>query len=631
MRALREWTKRLGATFGSDRRDDDLDEELRTHLELAAESARRRGHDPDEAMRMARLEAGGRAQAMESLRDQRGLPWLEDFGRDIDFAVRALRRTPVFAAVALLTLALGVGANTAIFSIVNGVILRPLGYPESDQLMRLTAQYPSLGELGVSNPEYDEFRNMSRAFAQVGAFAIGGISGNGNGAWTGAVNVTAGGRPLRVRSALVDEHLLNVLGVPRCTGVSSDPARRTRVLPSAWADRQSRSSRYQLWQSGFAGEPLVGRTIDVDGRPHEVLGIMPPGFDLMDRRTEIWLPLGVHPAIRTMANSHILSVVGRLKGGVTRQTAEQELDAFLADWGERVGRVGARAHVPAKQLTVAADHTLRLEPLQDAIVRDARRAIWVLQAAVGLVLLIACANLANLIMARAESRRGEFALRAALGATRGRLLRQAITEGVVLSAAGGILGVWFARAGVETLTSVYPDSLPRTSELAVDIPVLAFAFGVSVVTGILFGLVPVAQPAVRDVITALKEAGNRGGGSARRHRIRRALVATEVALAVMLVIGAGLLFRTVYNLARVDAGFDRARLATFSITLPRATDYDGGHARAYQRVLEALRAQPGVQAVTAMSDLPFNRVVQGFGTSASNYTNADGRPGTAVE
>jgi predicted permease len=264
------------------------------------------------------------------------------------------------------------------------------------------------------------------------------------------------------------------------------------------------------------------------------------------------------------------------------------------------------------------------------VVGDARRAIWVLQAAVGLVLLIACTNLASLVMARAESRRGEFAVRAALGATRGRLLRQTITEGVVLSALGGVLGIWLAQVATRSMLAAYPNSLPRASDIVIDVRVLLFTLAVSIATGVLFGLAPAARRHAHDLVTALKEEGGRSAAGG-RHRLRRTLVTGQVALAVMLVIGAGLLIRTVLNLTAVNPGFDRSRLVTFSVTLPRATDYAGGHARAYQRLLEDLRSLPGVSRVTAMSDLPANRPLQAFGTGVEGYKNADGGPGEVID
>jgi cell division protein FtsX len=244
-----------------------------------------------------------------------------------------------------------------------------------------------------------------------------------------------------------------------------------------------------------------------------------------------------------------------------------------------------------------------MRALREVIIGSASGSIWVLQAAVGFILLIACANLANLVIARGESRRREFVVRAALGASRGRLLRQAMTEGVLVSGAGGMLGLWLAHAGVQALIRAYPTSVPRTSDVAIDVPVLLVALGLSAGTAVLIGLALVGHR-VSSLVTALKEGGNRGASGAGRSHIRRALVMAEVALAVMLVIGAGLLIRTVYNLTSVDAGFDRSRLVTFSMTLPMATSEPDTRAQGYQRILDRLRAAPGVQGVTVMSGLP---------------------------
>ena len=609
---------RLRDTLLPRRRDDDLQQELQLHLEMAAEDARGRDLDPSSA-RAARLRAGGTSQAMDALRDQRGLPWLEDLTRDVRHGLRTLGRSPGFTIVALVTLALGIGANTAIFSIVNGVLLRPLVYPKPEQLMRLTTQSPVAGStgIGLSHPEYVEFREMNRSFAHVGIFTTGRTNtGGGAGAWAGEVNITAGDRPLRVRSAAVDDHLLAVLGVQPAHGRFFRPGETDAMAarPGLGGPPLAILS-HELWQSAFGGEAVLGRIVHVDGRPHDVIGIMPPGVDLMDSRPEIWLPIGVHPAIRQSRTSHLLNVVGRLKDGVTPQAAQTELNVFLDNWGEQSS---AKGHVPTKHPSRPEDHTLQLQALQDAIVGDAGRAIWVLQGAVGLVLLIGCANLANLALARAESRRREFAVRTALGAGRGRLLRQTMTEGLLLSAGGGVLGLWLATAGVQALLVAYPTSLPRSSSVAIDVPVLLFALAVSLATGLLFGLVPVGRRRMRDLVAILKDGGDRGASGGSRHQIRRALVMGEVALAMMLVTSAALLLRTVENLAGVDAGFDRSRLVTFSMTLPRGVSEASGRAQVYQRLLERLGAAPGVQAVTAMSELPLNRFAQRFPTRVEN-------------
>ena len=613
------------------RAEQDLNDELETFVQMAAADRMRDGAPSAEARRSAVLHLGGVEQAKERLRSARHGAWLDEIARDVRYGLRMLRRSPLFTAVALLTLTLGIGANTAIFSIVNAVILRPLEYPAPEQLLHLTAHYPvgPLQGFRLSTPEYLEFRDMNRSFAAVGAFAVGeGVTGGGSGAWAGAVNLMAGDRPVRARSALVDEHLLTTLGV--------QPAHGRLFAPGETDAMSSRPGlggppvailSYELWQSAFGGRDIIGQSLHVDGRPHDIIGVLPPGFDVMDNRTEIWLPIGVHPVIRRIRDNHILQVIGRLKDGVTQQAAEAELSTFLDKWGERVSVDG---HVPTARPSRPQDHTLRLQPLQEALLGEARRAIWVLQAAAGLVLLIACANLASLVLARAEARRREFAMRTALGASYGRLIQQTITEGALLSLAGGAMGLWVARMGLESLVLAYPTSLPRTNRVTIDLSVLLFTLGVSVTTGVVFGVAPAIQSRFADLVTSLK-GGNRDGGTAGRHRLRHALVTAEVALAVMLVIGAGLLLRTVYNLTRVDAGFDRSRTVTFSMTLPRSASEAEGRVAALQRLLDALRQIPGVQAATAMSELPFDRLAQRFNTGAENYTNADGRPVAIVD
>jgi putative ABC transport system permease protein len=615
-----------------DRSERDLNDELEAFVDMAAADRMRDGTAPAEARRSAVLHLGGVEQVKERVRSARYGARLDDLGRDLRYALRTLRRSPAFTAVALLTLALGIGVNTAIFSIVNAVILRPLGYPHPEQLMHLTPYFPIGPRQGsrLSTLEYLEFRRMNRSFAEVGAFSVGGegVAGSGSGAWSGAVNLMAGDRPLRARSALVDEHLFATLGVQPVQGRLFAPGETDAMAsrPGLGGPPVAILSD-ELWQSAFGGQSIVGQRVQVDGRPHDIIGIMPAGFDLMDNRTEIWLPIGVHPQIRRVRDNHILQVIGRLKEGVTAQAAQAELSTFLENWDERAGVDG---HVPTARPSRPQDHTLRLQPVQDALVGDARRAIWVLQAAAGLVLMIACANLASLVLARAGARRREFALRATLGASRGRLIQQMMIEGALLSVAGAAIGVWVARVGLQSVVLAYPTSLPRTRELTIDLPVLVVTLALSVATSIFFGLTPAVQSRFVDVINALKE-GDRQRGTAGRHRIRGALVAAEVALAVMLVVGAGLLVRTVYTLTRVDAGFDRARMVTFSVTLPAGSSEGAGRAAALQRLLDGLRQVPGVHAATAMSDLPFNRRAQRYNTAAENYTNVDGTPVVVVD
>ena len=572
---------------------------------------------------MLRLPAPKGLQTPEAYRPVKAPMTFDSFRQDLRHAARSLLRTPAFTIVTIVTLALGIGANTAIFSIVNGVILRPLGYPSPDQLMYLTTRFPAFGfdEFWVSPPEYFEFREINQSFSAVGAFT------------TGEVNLTAGNRAVRARSASVNDDLFTVLNVQPFRGrvFRKGEADLTAPPPAPGAPPVPLPPiailSYELWQSSFGGEEaIVGQTVEVNGLPREVIGIMPPGADVMDNRTEIWMPLGLNPGNRRNRGNHYLYLVGRLKDGVSHQQAQTELTSLIQNWGERVG---VKQHVFAPLPTNEADrksnpgagHILQMQPLQQQLVGSASRAIWVLQAAVAFVLLIACANLANLLLARAETRHREFAVRTVLGAGRGRLLRQFMTEGVLLSLVGGVLGVLLARAGVQALLRVYPTSLPRTSEVTVDPLVLLFTLGVSIATGLLFGLAPLMHTRVSGLMSALKDGGGKGATGSARHHVRRLLVMAEVALAVVLVIGAGLLLRTVANLTNVDAGFNRARLVTFSMALP-AADYPQPQLRAqlYQRVLDKLRVVPGVQGATAMSGLPPNRPLNANDTDIDNYT-----------
>ncbi len=543
----------------------------------------------------------------------------DNLRQDIRLAVRGLLRAPAFAAVTILTLALGIGANTAIFSIVNGVILRPLGYPKPEQLMYLTTQFAAQGfdQFWVSPPEYFEFRELNQSFAAVGAYT------------TGEANLSAGDRPMRVRSASVDPELLTALGIQPFAGrlfakgetdVVPPPNPTGPIPPPAICILS-----YELWQSAFGGrQNVIGELVEVNGLRREILGIMPPGADVMDNRTEIWMPIALNPGNRQQRGSHFLYLVGRLKDDVTPEAARAELTQLIQTWGERTGQ---KQHIfrplpkNAEEAKTNGGHILQMRPVQQQIVGSAGRAIWVLQAAVGFVLLIACANLANLLLARAETRHREFAVRTALGAGRARLLRQFMTEGVLLAIVGGGLGLLLARAGVQALVRLYPTSLPRTAEVGVDPMVLIFTFGISIATGLVFGLAPLMHTRVKGLALALKEGGARGATAGARHHIRRGLVMAEVALAVMLVIGAGLMIRTVYNLSVVDAGFDRARLVTFQMSLANV-DYPqpGPRAQLYQRLIEKLRGVAGIQGASAMSGLPPNRPLNANDTDIGNYT-----------
>ena len=610
LRILREWSQRLRGALHCGRRDRDLEEELRLHVELAEEEARRRDVE-DDSVRLPRIKVGGQTQAMDLLRDQRGLPWFEDLLRDMRQGLRALRRAPGFAAVVMLTLALGIGANTAVFSIINGVLLRPLPYPQPAQLMYLTTQLPALGfsQFPASVAEYLEFQQFNHSFADVGAFR------------TGEANLVAGDRALRIRSATIDAHLLRTLEVQPDQGrlFTTDETGLVSPPPTAVIS-------YELWQSAFGARPVIGRAIDIDGRRLQIVGVMARGSDLMDAHPEIWLPLGFADDERRARNNHNLYLIGRLKEGVTVASAQVELSTLLETWAVRAGVTPGADHAGHVFLPPAkgrGGHILQMTPLTDQILGRVSRSIWVLQVAVGVVLLIACANVANLLLARAATRHRELALLIALGAGRSRLIRKAITEAIILSLAGGALGVLLAHAVLDVLVRAYPASLPKMGDVVVDLRVMLTSFAVSVVCGLLFGLASMMRPHSDSIADALKSATRGSSGVIRRH-VRRVFVVAETALAVIVVVGAGLLLQTVHNLKAVDAGFDRSRLLTFSITLPPRTSDLLGRVRAYQRLLEGLRDVPGVGMATGMTGLPLESPLSSYQTEIANVTTTSG-------
>ncbi len=499
MRILDKIRLRLRSLFRRPNVEFELETELRFHLDQLTAENISSGMPPEEASRAAQRTIGGLAQYKEECRDMRRVNLVEDLLQDVRYTIRSLAKSPGFTGVVVATLALGIGANTAIFTILHGVLLRPLDYAKPHQLTYLTAESPASGgsRNALSAPEYMEFRQMNQSFAAVGAYSTGGAAYT-----TGEVNLTAGDRPLRVRSISVDAHLLKALGIQPGQGrffSDEETTRWTGTLPPPIAILS-----HELWRTAFGGRPLVGQKLEIEGRPHEIVGIMPPGADVMDNHTQVWLPLWLHPNTARQRGAHVLYVVARLKDGITFEAAQTESNAFVGNWGERVG---TKDHVPTNRSLRSGDHTLEMRSLQEAIVGSSSRLIWVLQAAVGFVLLIVCANLANLVMARAGSRRREFALRTALGASRGRLLRQSITEGAVMSGAGGILGLLLASAGVRALIRAYPNSIPRTSDLTIDLPVLLVALGLSTGTALLFGFVSLGRGRTSNLVTALKEGG----------------------------------------------------------------------------------------------------------------------------
>ena len=536
--------------------------------------------------------------------------------QDLRYALRMLRKTPGFAAAAVLTLALGIGANTAIFSVLNAVILKPLEYQQPERLMRIASTFPNYDEFWISLPEYIEFREWTKAFSSVGIYQ------------TNESNVSAPERPQSVRSMLATYDLFTTLRVtPRLGRVFEEADNR----PGA-ADVAVLSDG--LWRSSFGGdEHIVGQAIEIDGVRRTIVGVMPPAFDVADQRVQLWLPLTVNRATANRGG-HNYFMIGRLADDQTLESGRAELETLLAQWRQRAfGVRAAEAPGPSNGFLHApgtTGHRLRIDPLHGRVIGTATTAVWVLQGAVVLVLLIACANLSTLLLSRAESRRREFAVRAALGATLGRLLGQSIGEGCLLSAIGGVLGLGVANASLRALVATFPESLPRSGNIELDWRVLMFTLGVALVTGIIFGIAPLLHLAPQSSANALKEGGLRTAGG--RHMVRRGLVVAEVALAVALVVGAGLLLRTVDNLSRVDAGFDRSRLVTFAVSLPVARYQMPADRRTFQRrLMDQLAATPGVLKVAAMTGLPPYRLVNANTTVIEAYTTGQSGDNPSVD
>ena len=469
---------------------------------------------------------------------------MESFVQDVRYALRKLAASPGFALLTVATLALGIGANCAIFSVVNGVILRPLAYPEPGRLTFITSQFPALGfdQFWISAPEFLEFRDWNRAFDSVGAYTVRGAN-------------LGTDQPSRPTTALVTSELMPTLGVPVRMG-------RLFTLEDTLPGAEDVAILSDgLWRASFNADPtILNRSVKIDGLPTRIVGVMPPGYDVHGQKVELWLPLTIDPHSPGGRGSHFLYLVGRLKSGTTIQQARVDLDRLLGSWQAQA----KSSHAPDPK-----NHRFRIDNLQDDIVGNVKKSLWVLQGAVGFVLLIACANLANLLLARADSRRREFAVRAALGASRLRMLGQFVTEGIVISVLGGVLGVLLAAVGLRALLQAYPDSIPRSAEVTLDWRVLIFTLGVAVATGIVFGLAPLLHLREQGVGSGLNEGGTRTTAGTARARTRNALVMSEVALAVVLVVGAGLLLRSFWELMRVDGGFDRSRLDDVRSRPPR--------------------------------------------------------------
>jgi putative ABC transport system permease protein len=528
----------------------------------------------------------GMAQASEHIKRKRTFgEMIESVWQDLRYGVRTLARTPSFTAVAMLALALGISANSILFSVVNTVLLRPLPYRDAERLALIWTRFePELPECGVSGPEVIDFRERSKSFESIAALE-----------WR-TFGLTGSGEPEQLQGAVVSPNVFSLLGVTPALGRS--------FLPQEGPSSEGRAVvlSHGLWQRRFGSAPnLVGQSILLDGQAHTVIGVMPAEFALLPptrnspNRIDLWVRQPVEYQ-RLSRGNHSLYVMARLKPDVTLEQAQADMNAVATQLNNEFYSWGGRG---------TFTFGITVESYHQRMVGHLRRLLYVLLGAVSFVLLIACVNVANLLLAKAVAREREIAVRAALGASRWRIIRQLLTESFVLALCSGAAGLVFTDLGLQALSKLAPDSVPRLAEVTIDGRVFGFTLAISFLTGLVFGLVPAFQAAKLSLNESLKEGSHSSSGGLRGRRVRSALVVVEVALALVLMAGAGLMLRSFARLQQVDRGFNPNQLLTAQLQLPRAK-YPGGPnvTTFYQQLEERVRALPGIESVGMVSGLP---------------------------
>ncbi|HEX8144189.1 MAG TPA: ABC transporter permease [Pyrinomonadaceae bacterium] len=570
---LRLWSRRRDC-------EEELDAELRSHLAMAVRDRVERGETLAEAEAAVRREFGNAGLIKEVTREMWGWMWLEQLLQDIKYGARFLLRTPGFTAVAVLTLALGIGANTAIFSVVNAVLLRALPYRDADRLVTLWEENRNGNNPRnvISPTNFLEWQSQAKSFQEMAAF------------YDARFNLTGAGEPVAVPAQVGTSNLFSVLGANALVGRTftaedGKPGRGDVIILS-----------YGFWQRQFGGaQDVVGKTVALDGETVTIIGVMPADFKWFIKENsrsghpaELWVPTRLRPV-----RGRYLSAVGRLKPDVSVVEAQAEMNTIMSRLGQERPEYNANTGVT-------------LVPVREQLAGEIKTPLLILLGAVAFVLLIACANVANLMLARAAARSKEIAIRAALGAGGGRIIRQLLTESLLLSLMGGVLGVGLAMWGVAALVALSPPNLIESAQVGVSLPVLAFTLGVSILTGIVFGLLPALEASRTDANEALKETGRGNTRSRRSRRARSAFVVAQIALALVLLVGAGLLIRSFTRLVAVDPGFDPKNLLTLRVQLP-ATKYkeDPQVVNFFRQATEQLASVPGVRSVSVANYLPF--------------------------
>ena len=585
MKALSRIHRRLTVLFSRNRFDRDLEEEMRNHIEMQAEENQELGMPTGEAYAAARRRLGNVTLWKEISREVWGWAALERLGQDLLYAQRLLRRNPGFSTAAILTLALAIGLNTAIFSVLNTVVLRPLPFQQPDRLVLIQEHFPKMDTkpFGVSAPDCVKFQTQNRVFEDTAAFK------------DGEADLSGTGEAERIRRGRVSAGLFRLLGVQPLIG-------RTFTDDEDRHSTQVALLSYGLWQRSFGSDPsIAGRIVYLDRNPYTVLGVMPSGFEfplygLSSRGpVDLWVPISFTPAeLKDIGNNYSYGLLARLKTEVTLEQAKADSEAIARRiWQDDLSDLpGAELHAV-------------LTPVPEAVTGKVATLLWLLLGAVGFVLLIACANVSSLLLARATTRQKEIAIRVALGAGRVRLFRQFLTESVLLAATGASLGLLLAAWALRLFVRFSPGYLPRLHEIAIDWRILLFTIAITSVTAVIFGLLPALAMSGRQLNDPLKESA-RGATTGRgRLRLRNALVAAELALAFILLAGAGLLIRSFAVLRATDPGFQAEHVLGLSLRLPEAVYSAAPQVRSfYQELLDRIAVLPGVRIAAAGTSLP---------------------------
>ena len=572
MTRLRILLSRLRALVRSRQLDREIDDEISSHLAEATEEYVRQGLPLEEARRAARRNFGGVSQAKEVYRDVQSFRWLDEFSRDMRFALRTMRRSPAFTATAAATLALAIGANTAMFSVVNAVLLRPLPYRSPEQLAMLWTEDPtlSLREGRSALWDVEQWRGQSQTFADLATFDT-----------VGTV-VTGPDGAEQILGVSMSSNLLPLLGVQPLLGRSfsdEEAEQRQRLVMIS----------HRFWQTRFGrSSEAIGATLVVNGLPSRIVGILPVDFQVGRVAADVWQSHPARPAVR---GGQTWFVIGRLRPGASFEQAQAEMSAVARRFDDQL---------PA----AARNQGIAVVPLSLYVVGpQSRLALWMLGGAVFCVFLIAAANVTSLSLARSTARAREMAVRAALGANAGRIVRQLLTESVLLAAVSGLIGTLLALWGIRLIRAFGPVNLPRLNEVSLDFRTLGWTLATSLLAGMLVGLAPAITTSRRDLRPSGEESGRSVSGGASTRRVRRALVVAEFALAIVLLVGAGLLVRTWWYVSAIDPGFRPERVLVMQVSTPTTVSVPAQRADLYQRILDEIHAVPGVESAGVIDDL----------------------------